>query len=629
MSWRPAALGTAGALAIAAVFGVIAVHALVDPERMKQIARDKAQQAWGRELAMTSIELDFLPRPALHARGVSLANPPWAKSGHLIESDDVVGELALLPLLVGKVRVKALALQGVVVRLETSAQGEESWVLSPDKSKSPGTSTPATDLPDLVEFRLRDASIFRGTSARWRIDEATIQCSPGLRDLRLDASGSQDHHPLKVKARFDDLAHAGVPGATSTGHADFDWGQTQLAIDGRFPLDGTLTGHALRADLKSSRLNDMLAFFDIARRPTAPVEAHVASSESGGAIEAKDIRIKLGRFELTGEAKALPASPISTFDAHFAGTHLDWPQALLDAGDEPLPPRAPDELFYSRPLAWGMLVAMKGWRGNVDAVFTSVRMRSGIELQGLRTRSSFEDDRWKVNSYTTGMLGGTASGTLEMEGRRQFAKLTLEGSGLLLERFFKERSSVVPFKAGPMKVSASVSATGASIRDLAQAISGPITIRMGPGVLNDPKAGAANTKMTGTGTPEAGIAFECASANLPFKDGRASRSPLFAAESDQSYLVTSGAVDFRTETYDLHGRIKPRSSGKVSLSTFMGDIMITGKIRHPHMTHDASKTPAEIGRAGLAVVTLGASALASTANDAAKAEEKNPCEAVF
>ncbi|HEY2630006.1 MAG TPA: AsmA-like C-terminal region-containing protein, partial [Usitatibacter sp.] len=562
-----------------------------------------------------------------HARGIALANAPWAKSSHLIESDSVVGQVALLPLLVGKVRLKALALEGVVVRLETSPRGEKSWELAGDKSSGPAAL--ATDLPELVEFSLRDANISSDASTPWRLDEATIRCESGLRDLRFEASGSRGHHALKVKARFDDLSHIGVTGAMTTGHADFDWGDTQLSIEGRVPLDGTTAGHAVRADLKTPHLNDMLAFFGIARRPTAPIEAHVDSSESGGVIEAKDIRIKLGRFDLGGEAKVVPGDATSTIDAHLAGSRLDWPQALLDMGDEPVPPRAPDELFYSRPLAWPLLVALQGWRGNVDATFAGVRMRSGIELRDLKTRSSFTGDHWNVNSYTAGMLGGTASGSVQFEGRRKFAKLTLEGSDMLLERWYRERGSPISFKGGPMKVSASVSGTGDSIRDLAQSMTGPVAIRMGRGLLDDARAGAARAKLTGTGSPDGGIAFECASANLPFHDGRAVRSPAVAAMSDASYLVTSGSVDLRSETYDLHGRIKPRAAGKVSLSTFVGDVVITGKMRHPHMTHDTSKTPAEIGRAGLAVATLGGSAIASSSAEAAAAGEKNPCEAVF
>ena len=64
--WIAAGVGALALLAVAA--GAVAFHALVEPERLLSQARAKAKSAWGRELAIESLGLQFLPRPAVRAR---------------------------------------------------------------------------------------------------------------------------------------------------------------------------------------------------------------------------------------------------------------------------------------------------------------------------------------------------------------------------------------------------------------------------------------------------------------------------------------------------------------------------------------------------------------------------------
>jgi len=74
MSWRRTAFVSAGVFLAAAAAGAIALHALVDPERLKRVARDKAAHAWSRDLALGEMSLSLLPWPALTARDVALAS---------------------------------------------------------------------------------------------------------------------------------------------------------------------------------------------------------------------------------------------------------------------------------------------------------------------------------------------------------------------------------------------------------------------------------------------------------------------------------------------------------------------------------------------------------------------------
>lgn len=629
MSWRRVALGSAAAAAILALVATLVARNLTDPGRIKRLAQEKARAAWSRELAVGAVEFDFFPLPALRAQDLVLANPAWARGRPFIMAKDAVARLSLLALLVGEVRIKSIALDHVSLDLETGPAGAKSWSLSPGDRPKGGDAS----LLEITSVQVSDADIWwRQAGAPpvpWHVDLLDASGGAGLHDVSIEAHAARRGHPVAVKARFADLSRWGQPGASSDGDATFDWGTTHLSIAGRIPLDGTGKGQALHADLESSQLNDLLAFLDVARRPTAPMQLHFDAHEADGATVFKPLSASLGALKIEGEARVREENTRTVIDARLAGNRLDWPRALLDAGAEPIAAIEAPEMFLATPLAWHLLAAVTA-RGSLDASFESVRLRNGVELRGLATKSTFDADRWDMSSFTTAMLGGSASGSFRAEGKKKSAHMRFEGKGLLLERWFRERGSAIAFKSGPMAVSADVSAAGDSMRALAASLTGPVKIRLTRGALEMEKAGTAEAKLVG-GKEEgqSGIEFQCVSANLPFRSGRAERSPLIAARSDLSYLVTSGFIDLRDETLELRGRVKPLHPGNVSMSTIAGDILISGPIRKPHIEHDPVKTPVAVARGAAALATFGLSALATANSDAAEAKQNDPCGAVF
>ena len=110
MRWRRVAAWTAGVVALVAVAGAAAFHALVDPERLADRMRERTRASWGRELAVGAISLELLPRPAMRATQVALSNPDWAKDRHFLVAESVAANFELLPLLVGRVQVQSLFL---------------------------------------------------------------------------------------------------------------------------------------------------------------------------------------------------------------------------------------------------------------------------------------------------------------------------------------------------------------------------------------------------------------------------------------------------------------------------------------------------------------------------------------
>lgn len=627
--WHKAALRIAGAIVVLLVVAVVALRILVDPERLKSVAREKAQAAWSRDMSIGSLELGFWPLPWLEARDVAFANPPWAQERHLFQARRISAHLALWPLITGNVKLRSLSVEGGKAVIESSRDGKGNWELrrSLEAADAATSSSPRDGLLELRRLRFENFDVEdrrqAGHPRLWHVDEASLRMVPVLRDVRVEANVTRDGHRLEVRAALDDFSHFGEKGATTPGRIEFDWGGAKLTLAGHLPLDPGLEGHRVHGDLVAPQLGDMLAFFDLKRRPRAPFEAHFDATGAKGGIRLEPLGLVLGPLRVDGRANLHFGGERPVIDAVLAANDVEWSKALQDAGGDVRDGLPPGEMLPNTPLGWGMLLALQGKKGSLDARIGRVKLGNGLELRNVKARLDFDDDRLEVPAFSADMLGGSATARLRMEGRTKRMHLDFDGRNLLLERWFHERHRRIPFEGGPMQVKAKLDSRGESMKQLAAAMTGPVTIRMGPGVYASERAEEAEAKMAAefSGSEKRGIRFECVGAMLPFRTGRA--EAVIGAASDISRLMTTGVLDFREQSLELRGRLKPKSGA--GLATVAGDVKITGKMAKPQMSLDH---PAVLARIGAAIASVGLSAAATAMADAASKSD-NPCEAAF
>jgi uncharacterized protein involved in outer membrane biogenesis len=631
--WRRTALGIAGVVAVAAIAAGLALHALVDPARLARQAHDRAKHAWGRELTMGSVQMDFLPRPTLVAQEVVVANPAWAKEHDLLHARRLAARLSLAALLVGKVRVVSVAFEGARVNLEVRDDGAKSWAIGRPAESSRTTPSAANAWADIEDLSIADTQVgYRRASGEvdlWRVDRASAQMDRDLHDVRIDARLERDRHPLHAQGRFADLSRLGQAGATTQGDITLDWGRTRVAAKGEIPLDHGLERATFEATLSSRSLDDMLAFFGERERRTAPIEASAKVSRSRNALEFAAIQVRLGEHRASGDFKLTLGETPAPFAARLSADDLDWGQALLDVGDEKPKPPPEGEMFPARPLPWGMLAAMKGRKGTVELEFGRLLLPDGIELRDASGRATIDGNRLALDPFHAQALGGKVEGTMALDGAHKSVDLALTGSDVLLERWFRERHRPVHFRGGPMKIRAKIHANGESMKALAASMTGPVSILMGPGVYDSKIAGDWEARMVNfAADSKQEIDFECVGAALPFVSGRAQGKDIVGARSRESRLLTSGDIDLREESVDLKGRVRPKPGAGVGLSTIADDIQIAGKIRHMKVRLDPESKPKAIAKGALAIATAGISAVATAASND-EAPDPDPCEKVF
>ena len=624
------ALWTLGAIVLLCVAGALAARFLIDESRWIGILEQRASAATGHQVRVGGVAFHVLPMPGLDAAQVSIAGPAWAHEPQLLVAQKVSGRFALWPLLHGQLQPASLTAQGVRLNLETGADGSHSWTL-PHGPGQAGHS--ALDLTQITSLELRQIEVrYRNphtppAAPAWQIDHLGMTGKPGWQQVQLDGAITHAGHVLTAHGHVDHLA------APATGHLTLHTGSANVTLDGALPMDVAMTGAHFTLHGEAARPNDVLDFFGIESRPLAPLSLSAEIRENGGALRATGVDAKLAKLHVTGAVQFNPHTDKPTLDAQLAMPRLDWVQTLADAGRPPLPPKLPGEMFRTHRLAWRVLGAMHGYQGTLDLHIGVLKTRPGIELTDAVARIHFVDDHAVVSPMHAGMLGGTAHGALQLTAHNKSAHLNLELHDVVLQKWIAALGKKAPLTGGPLNVIAAVDATGATMKELAASLTGPVSIKLGPTVITSAAGSRAEELLTGlrpifSAHKSGQIVLECAAANLSFANGRAVGAPLVGARSEASQLLTSGFVDLREQTLDLRGRVRARAGISLGLSTLGGDVKITGLLTHPQAKLDPAGTPAALARLGAAFATAGLSIVATALWDTAN-PGTDACQAVF
>lgn len=617
--------------------GVAAVKLLLNDERLSAFARERVRNSLGRELKLDDLSLRFRPLPTVLIRNAELGNPSWAKEAYFLRADEVAARLNLTSLLRGQLEPVALSIKGLSVNLENSSDNRKNWQMqTPAARRNTGSSSSAS--LRLASLQLENVRIRYAKHAEplreLQIGELHAHADPGLRKVRMDARILRNEVPLQLKARFEDLSGIGREGAVSNGSVELSFRSAQLGVSGSIPISGSLRNHKLNADFDAKSAGEILRFFGIADIDLAPIKASVELQEDKNDIRASNLLFQIGELKITGNGEIHVAGSKPYYRASLAVEHLDWTQTMRDFGRPPPPPKPPGQLFRDTPLGWRAVSGLQKIKGKTELHIQRVKLRSGIELKDLKADVDANDKLLRIDAFSFSMLDGRAHGSLALEGNRRTAKLNLEMNKVSLGKWLAARGHRIALSGGPMDIKASLSASGLSMKDLTESLTGPVNISVGPAKLQSKQIQQAETWLIGLApvfsTTEADqVNLACMSAYLPFEKGRAASEPIGGIRSDASQFLASGYVDLKQQTLDLRGRVRARSGVSLGVSNIAGgDLKIAGRIDKPVIGLDPGGTPSALARIGAAIMTSGVSILATALWDAAN-PASDPCQITF
>ena len=634
MKPRKIALWSIAAVTSALVVSALALHILTDSDHLKQLARDHVRNGWSRDLTVGELSLTFTPMPGFHAVDVSVSNPAWAHERIFLEAKQLDARVALLPLLTGRIAVDRLSVDGFKINLQHASDGRKSWQTPDTAAPSPSVDIARSRLADILPkaFALRNGIIrFRDQSdaeKNWQVDAARLDAHAGWRDAALDLHVSRNGHVVQVHGQLDDASQLGLKDAVSNGHLQVRTGTASLVVTGALPLDPALHRFHVNAEIEGS-LEEAYAFLGIVRRPPVALKASASLQAAGDIISANDLQLQLGKLHLRGNARMTKRGVVPVFDARLDADHLDWVQTLLDAGQAPLPPKPPGELFHDNDLAWPMLAATAGIEGTLHANIQFLKLRSGVELSSVVGDMKLADGRLNVTSVAAKLLGGSATGSALLVGSRRSAQVDLRLTDTLLSAWFSQTHKHVALAEGRMQVRAVINANGRSMKELAASMTGPVTFDIGPVTVYSKKLSAAETLLVGLAPFMSAKGVDqvdliCIGARLPFDHGIARGDHILGIRSDASQLLTSGTVDLRAQTLDLRGPVHARTGIALGVTTFANGVKIEGKIAASHVGLDKADAPGAVARVAAAILTSGASVVGTALWDSAQ-KQPNPC----
>jgi uncharacterized protein involved in outer membrane biogenesis len=632
------------------ITGAFSASAIVGSDWARQYLIRKIEAASGRRLHADTLTLRLTPALRIDAAGLGISNPDWARSAQepdFLRAQSASLNVALLPLLIGRVRVEDAQMEGVQLFLTHSAD-RDNWHFQAEgkndaKSASSTGKNSAVSLPEHVSIR-QAAVQYRAIDAdgkdigkvrRWQLPSITLDASG--RQAQTEIQVAADDRIVLLHMRADDLSalrnggtsaitlHAEVPEQAAAGNID---------VKGTLGLAKDLAGTDLRAHIDMPADSPWQLLMGFAGRKLAAIKLDTALRGQAGRLEIGPLAFALGDLRVNGQGVVHTGQAPWRVEGQLRTEALDWAQMTRDAGLPQPPPKPPGALFRDVPLAWPLLQRIDGYTADLDLQLGVLKLRSGLPLQNVKIKMQLQTDQMRIPAFSANLAGGAVAADAFFTGHDRHIKLNLKASGVSVEQWRDLLNRPKLFSGAPLTVNANVSASGTSLNQLAATMSGPVSLRMGRTVVYSSRGNDAETLLTGLVPALAGKRAEhmevvCMVASLPFDNGRATATSIAGARTESSQLLTDGVIDLRDQTLDLHGRVTGVDGARLGLSMFAGDVNISGKLVKPRFRLDARGVLGTAARVGAAVLSFGLTAVGQTlwdanADDACKVAAQRP-----
>ena len=315
------AAGTAVLLLVAAG----AVWLLFDPNDYRSTIAEEFRRATGRELAIEGqIHLRVWPHPGLQVSDLMIANSPGGSRPEFISIADVELDVALRPLLGGRLEFTRVKLKGLDALLESDAEGIGNWEIETGASLSDtGSPAPIIEMLILEQVLIAYQSNGANRPIELRLERAEILNASLGGHGRISATGSLNEESWDIQGTFGpqrvgtngsvrlplslSLAIAGADVKT-TGHIDAPLGEPHFG---------------LRISVQGHEVADLIALSGVV---IDPLGSYGFSAELAGnmpELELKGIRARAAGIDVIGEA-SIDFGDAQTPDIGFRKLKLSW-----------------------------------------------------------------------------------------------------------------------------------------------------------------------------------------------------------------------------------------------------------------------------------------------------------------
>jgi uncharacterized protein involved in outer membrane biogenesis len=547
-------------LLIAVVVGGVAVLKSTDFNQYKPRIAAEVKKATGRDLVIAGdLGVEISLNPAVAVEGVSFSNADWGSRPEMVALDRFEAQIAVLPLLFGRVEINRLVLVGADLLLEVDGEGRANFAFGGPKAATQEGEPGELEIPiGAREVAIEDSVVtytdaVTGAGYQVRIDRLTLK-----------GESLDDPVSLIFKARYNDapVAASAVLGTPSA----------MLSPDNPWPVDMTLEAGGAKVDIKGV----------VAKPATAggiDLAVTVAGAEFGdfSALAGAEVP-KLGAYSLSGKLTGDAASALtfSALKAGLAGSDLGGEimvkldgkrpvvaatltaetldlTALGGAGGDVDAGAKRDKVFPADPLP---LDALKAVDAKLQLKAKTV-VAAGARLRDATLGMALNGGDLVVKPVQGILAGGAMDGSVRLDARKKAAGLAVQ---LILTKVnlggLMKEMGVTDALEGQASIKVDVAGTGSSVAGIMAGLNGETSLIMGKGRM---KSAALNTLIGGptqilsdvfTGGDSEYTAINCAVVRFPVKKGVATAEPL-VLDTEVAAFLGKGTINLGSEVLEL------------------------------------------------------------------------------
>ena len=592
------------------------------PQRIAEIVASQVSSRTGREFRIQGrLEWRLLPKPAVIAEDMALANAPWGSRPDMLRIRRGALRLALWPLLRGQVHIDSVVFEGVDLLLETDAMGAGNWDM-PQLAKAeraPGDPGPAVQQVGLDALRLDEVQLVFHDGASGRKHAVALQHLTLDRDAQGLALGAE---AVLRDQRWQASGHLGAVAQLLANQTDWPMQIALRSAGARIDLTSRLlAGPAPRAarvefDASIDKTEALAPWLDDAARLPLPLALKSSLALTTGSLQAAPLMLSLAGQTLQGSASVRAGKPWQA-QARLSAESLDltrWLPRSVAAGGAPAAKR--QRLFDNKPLPIDSLP-----QGNATLELRIARLLlPGVPpISALKADARLRPGSLRIEPLAFGVAGGQMRGGITLDtadGAEPKMKVQIDAAGLSAEALARAADAGDYLAGGQVRLKADLAMSGRSASALAGSAHGELLAFMDDARLGD-GAALAGLKLLPqllraiTLQPQAAKStqVECVVARLPFRNGVAAVQRSIAIETPDLAISAAGQIDLRSETMELVFRPTPKHALGLNTAQLASLVVAKGPLLDPKLTLDAKGAAGLALSIGAAVATGGLSAL--------------------
>jgi uncharacterized protein involved in outer membrane biogenesis len=621
MRWKWAVLVFLGII----VGLIVAAYILLltyDYDRLKPEIAQAFKKETGRELTLGgNITLKIGFAPTLVVENVSLQNASWGSQPEMASIKRFEVQVALFPLIFGRVDVERLILIDPDILIEISRSGQSNLgFLNKMASSKMKQEAPTKERVELTinELRIEKGRItYRNEklAKTYVVEVNSLAASASSADspVKLNLKGAYNGKPFEVAGTFVPLESLTSSGRSWPLNLKLSATEATLTLNGTIKDVPDLRGIDIKFTAKSEDLEKVSQLVGKSLQLKGQIDISGRLNDSGPRIyEISDLKAALNDSDLGGSMQLNFSGKRPVLTASLLSKKVDLRPFLRKHTQKATTAESEQErerIFPDRPLPMDALQ-------EADAVvkFQATEfLLPEIAVQNLKVDMTLKEGHLLVKPLTAQIGEGTLEGFFDLRPRGKAAEMemVMRIDHLDVAAMLKELN-ITNVLEGRIGAHLDVRAWGSSTAGLMAGLNGKTYLIMGNGQINNEYIGLLGSDLSSSifrlinplykEAPYTKVS--CIVCGFDIKNGLAETTALVVNTSYMS-VIGNGRINLRTEKLDLELKPIPKEgigtslTGKFSLS--LGELArpfkLAGTLAHPSLGIDLTRTGIMIGKA--------------------------------